>query len=61
MTTSQLMQQAKIKAAITSKKMAALELSVWNDKHESELKTNFGFTDKKLANRKIELTKNANA
>jgi hypothetical protein len=37
--------------------MAKLELSVWNQNHESELKVNFGFTDKALAQRKKQLSK----
>jgi len=55
------MQQAKENALKNAQKMAALELSVWNEKHETELKSHFGFTDKKLAIRKIELLKTANA
>jgi len=37
--------------------MAKLELSVWNQNHELELKSNFGFTDKTLAQRKKQLSK----
>jgi hypothetical protein len=37
--------------------MAKLELSVWNQNHESELKSSFGFTDKTLAQRKKQLSK----
>lgn len=56
---NQFLQQMKAKAEHKAKQMAALELSVWNSDHESQLKQNFGFTDKTLAIRKKELQKTA--
>lgn len=61
MNTQTFLEQMKAKSEAKGKQMAALELSVWNDKHESELKQHFGFNDKKLAQRKRELKKTANA
>ncbi len=43
------------KCQAKAKQMNALELSIWDAKHESELKKHFGFTDKKLADRKKQL------
>jgi hypothetical protein len=61
MTTQTFLQQMKTKCKAKAKQMASLELSVWNYKHESELKSNFGFTNKQLTNRRKELNKKANA
>jgi hypothetical protein len=47
---------AKAKAEKKAKEMAAIELSCWNNNHESELKEWFGFTDKLLLDRKEELS-----
>lgn len=49
------LQEMADKAAATAKKMAALELSVWNSKHEDDLKKYHGFTDATVAARKAEL------
>lgn len=61
MTTSLFLQQMKNKAEAKAKQMAALELSVWDENHERELKQYFGFTDAKLTQRKKQLKKAANA
>lgn len=61
MTTSLFLQQMKNKAEAKAKQMAALELSVWDNNHENELKQHFGFTDAKLIQRKKQLKKAANA
>jgi hypothetical protein len=45
----------KVKCEAKAKEMATLELSVWDSTHEKELKTHFGFTDKKLSQRKSKL------
>lgn len=49
----------KVKCEAKAKQMNALELSVWNERHESELKQHFGFTDKKLSKRKKSLQANS--
>lgn len=51
------LQQMKTKAERKAKEMASLELSIWDEKHENELKSHFGFNDKKLNDRKAELKK----
>lgn len=53
--TANFLNEMKAKCEAKAKQMAALELSVWDEKHESELKKHFGFTDKKLAIRKKNL------
>lgn len=45
----------KAKAEAKAKQMRALELSIWDANHESELKAHFGFTGKTLAARKTSL------
>ena len=57
-TTTDLLIKIKAKCEAKAKQMAAIELSVWDEKHETELKDHFGFTDKKLAERKNELQTN---
>ncbi len=51
------LEEMKVKAEAKAVQMAKLELSVWNDGHEQELKQHFGFNDKSLAARKRQLTK----
>jgi len=41
-------------------KMAALELSIWDEKHEKALIKDFGYNQKTLAIRKSELQKIVN-
>lgn len=53
------MEQMRIKCEAKAKYFAELELSVWNEKHESDLKKDFGYTDKSLAKRKKQLQKTA--
>lgn len=50
------LEQMKINAQDKAKQMAKLELSVWDDKHEADLKADFGFDDQTVADRKKELT-----
>jgi hypothetical protein len=57
MNTENFLLKMKIKAEAKAREMAALELSIWDRNHEKELKTNFGFTDKQLIERKQELQK----
>lgn len=45
----------KAKCEKKAAEMARLELSVWNDTHEKELKKNFGFTVNTLKKRKQSL------
>jgi hypothetical protein len=51
------LQQVKQKCEAKAKQMAAVELSVWNDGHESELKQHHGFTNATLKQRQQELIK----
>lgn len=55
MDTKTFLQQVKIKAEAKAKQMNALELSIWNDRHEKELKESFGFNDKQIDERKKQL------
>jgi len=57
MNSQQFLAEMKAKAEAKAKQMKALELSIWDEKHESELKKHFGFTDKSLKARKAELSK----
>jgi hypothetical protein len=52
MSTTDFLASMKQKCEAKAKQMNALELSIWNEKHESELKQYFGFTDKSLNDRK---------
>ena len=56
-TVEQFLAKQKQIAENKATEMAKLGLSVWNQNHESELKANFGFTDKTLAQRKKQLSK----
>ncbi len=52
--------KAKVNADLIAVKMANLELSIHdNADHQKELKQYFGFTDKALAKRKVQLIRNA--
>lgn len=51
----QFLQDMAAKATQTARRMAALELSVWDAKHEAQLKQHYGFTDDTLAARKRDL------
>lgn len=53
------LQQTKANGEAKSKQMAGIELSVWDNQHEHELKEHFGFNDKSLQKRKTELQKKA--
>lgn len=55
LTVQELLNIAKENAKRKARQMAALELSVWDKKHEQDLKRYYGFTGKKLADRKREL------
>jgi len=57
MNTQNFLDQMKAKCLAKAKQMNALELSIWDEKHEQELKQHFGFTDKSLKSRKKELAK----
>jgi hypothetical protein len=52
---TEFLNQMAIKAKTKAIEMAGLELSIWNEKHETGLKENFGFTDSSLRKRKQEL------
>jgi hypothetical protein len=51
--------ETKKKCEATAKKMNALELSIWNETHEQQLISKFGFSKKSLAERKKQLTANS--
>lgn len=55
-----LMDKAKNDGAILKNKLVDLELSNWNEHHESQLKQYYGYNDKTLAKRKKELIKHQN-
>ena len=46
------LEQIKLKCIAKSKELAILELSIWNDEHESALIRDFGFTTKTVKERK---------
>lgn len=53
------LQQMKIKAEAKAAEMKQLEASIWDAKHESELKAHFGFSDKQILERKKQILTNA--
>jgi hypothetical protein len=55
---SKFLEQMRIKCEAKAKQMNALELSVWNESHEVGLKSDFGFNDKTIAERKVYLLNN---
>lgn len=57
MTTAEFLAEMRTKCEAKATKLAALELSVWDGKHENELKENFGFDEKTLKERKRNLIK----
>ena len=57
MNTQNFLEQMKMKCQAKAKEMNALELSIWDEKHEQELKQHFGFTEKSLKARKNQLSK----
>lgn len=47
--------ETKAKCEATAKRMAKLELSVWDNQHETDLVSDFGFTKKTVSERKNQL------
>jgi hypothetical protein len=56
MSVQEFLKQAKANAITKGKEMAKLELTIWNEKHETELKKFHGFTDATLSQRKLQLS-----
>lgn len=54
-TVKDFLSQMKTRCESKAREMAALELSVWDEKHERELTKHFGFTDASLKERKRQL------
>lgn len=61
MTTTNFLEQMRLRCQAKAKEMAALELGHWTPAHESALQKDFGFTPHTVKVRKAELQKTANS
>lgn len=53
------LERMRIKAELKAKDMSRLELSIWDEKHERDLITDFGFTEEGVMKRREYLINNA--